>query len=120
MVVAAVLTAAGFGAMALAQSALAAATAPGAGDAAAVSVPCSAATLVHDLSTVSSTSGTVTLASGCVYKLTAKNNSTDGGTGLPVINGNVTVQGNGATITRSATAPFRLFDVAAVFHASSG
>jgi hypothetical protein len=110
---AAVLTAAGFGAVAPAQSALAAAAGPGAGGAAAVSVPCSATTLVRDVGMVSSTGGTVTLASGCVYKLTAQNNSTDGGTGLPVIKGNVTVQGNGATITRSATASFRLFDVAA-------
>jgi hypothetical protein len=57
---------------------------------------------------------TVTLAAGCVYTLATANNPTDGGTGLPVITGKVTVQGNGATIARSgtATAAFRIFDVA--------
>jgi Ricin-type beta-trefoil lectin domain len=47
-----------------------------------------------------------------VYALTAANNTTDGGTGLPVITGQVSIQGSGATITRSATAAFRLLDVA--------
>ena len=60
--------------------------------------------------------GTVTLTSGCLYTLTAANNTTDGGTGLPVITGNVTVAGNGASIVRSTAAgiaAFRIFDVAA-------
>ena len=59
--------------------------------------------------------GTVTLPSGCVYTLTVQRNATDGGTGLPVITGKVTIQGNGATIARSAkagTAAFRILDVA--------
>ena len=59
--------------------------------------------------------GTVTLSGGCVYTLTAANNATDGGTGLPVITGNVTVVGNKATIERSTAAgtpAFRFFDVA--------
>ena len=59
--------------------------------------------------------GSITLAPACVYTLTAANNSTDGGTGLPVITGTVTIAGNGATIMRSTaggTPTFRIFDVA--------
>ncbi len=55
------------------------------------------------------------LTTGCVYTLASTNNTTDGGTGLPVITGNVTVQGAGATITRSTATgvpAFRIFDVA--------
>jgi hypothetical protein len=91
--------------------------APPAFAAAALSVPCSSSSLVLGLTSVKATGGTLTLASGCTYTLTAANNGTDGGTGLPVITGKVTVQGNGATIRRSTTsgtAAFRLFDVASV------
>ena len=80
----------------------------------AATVPCTTASLVSALSAANSTNGTVTLSSGCVYTLTAANNTTDGGTGLPVITGRVTVLGSGATITRSTapgTAAFRIFDV---------
>lgn len=59
--------------------------------------------------------GSVTLTSSCVYTLTVPDNTTDGGTGLPVVAGHVSIQGNGATITRSAaasTAAFRIFVVA--------
>jgi predicted outer membrane repeat protein len=78
-------------------------------------VACSAPSLVSAISSANSTGGTVTLASGCTYTLTAADNGTDGGTGLPVITGKVTVQGSGATIQRSTasgTAAFRLFDIA--------
>jgi chitodextrinase len=78
-------------------------------------VPCTVASLVSAISAANGTNGTVTLASGCVYTLTTANNSTDGGTGLPVITGKVTVQGSGATIARSTAAgtpAFRVFDVA--------
>jgi len=44
--------------------------------------------------------------------LTAVNNTTNGGNGLPVIYNNLTIVGNGDTIERSARAPFRLLDVA--------
>jgi len=79
---------------------------------------CSVSTLVSAVSTANSTpgGGTVTLASGCVYTLTSANIAVDGGNGLPMITGRVTVQGNGATIARSTasgTAHFRIFDVAA-------
>jgi Ricin-type beta-trefoil lectin domain len=82
--------------------------------AAAVSVPCSTASLVSAISTANTTAAddSLSLTSGCVYSLTAANNGTDGGNGLPVVTGQVSIAGNGATITRSATAAFRLFDVA--------
>src|ERR1022692_398477 len=81
----------------------------------AATVPCSVPSLISAISTANATSGTVTLTSGCVYTLTAVNNTTDGGAGLPVITGKVTVQGSGATIARSTvtgTPAFRVFDVA--------
>ena len=77
--------------------------------------PCTAAALISAIATANSTNGTVTLTSGCTYMLTAINNTTDnGGVGLPVIKGRVTIQGSGATITRSTasgTPVFRIFDV---------
>ena len=84
-------------------------------------VPCDASDLVSAINTANGTSGggTVTLTSGCTYTLTVANNTITGGgggNGLPAITGNVTIQGNGATITRSAasgTPVFRIFDVAA-------
>jgi hypothetical protein len=83
--------------------------------AAAAAVPCSVPGLISAITAADSAGGgTITLARGCTYTLTAVNNSTDGPTGLPFITGKITVQGNGATITRSTTAkPFRLFAVAA-------
>jgi chitodextrinase len=80
-------------------------------------IPCTTSDLIAAISAANGQAGggTVTLAAGCVYTLTAVNNSTDGGTGLPVITGTVTIAGSAATIARS-TAPgtptFRLFDVA--------
>lgn len=78
-------------------------------------VACSAPSLVSAITAANRTGGTVTLTSGCAYTLTAANNATDGGTGLPVITGKVTVHGSATTIQRSTvtgTAAFRLFDVA--------
>lgn len=78
-------------------------------------VACSAPSLVSAISSANRTGGTVTLASGCTYTLMGRNNSTDGGTGLPVISGKVTVRGSATTIRRSSAtgiAAFRLFDVA--------
>jgi WD40 repeat protein len=47
------------------------------------------------------------------YILTAANNTTDGANGLPSITGDITIVGDGATITRAGAAPaFRLFQVA--------
>ena len=78
-------------------------------------VPCSVSNLISAISTADTTpaDSSITLAGGCVYTLTAPNNTTDGGTGLPVITGHVSVAGR-ATIARSAaagTAAFRIFDV---------
>jgi hypothetical protein len=77
-------------------------------------VPCSVTSLISAISTANTTpaNSSITLTSGCVYALTAANNTTDGGNGLPVITGQVSIQGSGATITRSGTAAFRLLDVA--------
>ena len=81
---------------------------------AAVTVPCSASSLVSAISTANTTpaAAALSLTSGCVYSFSAANNSTDGGNALPVITGSVSITGNGATITRSGSAAFRLFDVA--------
>jgi hypothetical protein len=81
----------------------------------AATVPCSASSLIAAIKTANAASGTVTLTSGCVYTLTTRNNTTNGGNGLPVITTKVTVHGNGATISRSTAAgipSFRIFDVA--------
>jgi hypothetical protein len=100
---AAVLVAAGMASVAVSSPALA-------------QTPCTASALISAITTANSTNGTVTLTSGCTYTLTAINNTTDnGGVGLPVIKGRVTIQGSGATITRSTasgTPVFRIFDVA--------
>ena len=60
----------------------------------AATVPCSVSSLVSAISAANGGQGggTVTLTSGCTYTLTAANTSTDGGTGLPVITGKVTVR----------------------------
>lgn len=58
--------------------------------------------------------GVVTLSGGCTYTLTTVNNSVDDDNGLPAIEGNVTINGNGATIARSTAGgipTFRLFIV---------
>jgi hypothetical protein len=78
-------------------------------------VPCSVSSLISAISTANTTSAdsSIMLTSGCIYTLTAPDNTTDGGTGLPVITGHVSVAGS-ATIARSAsagTAAFRIFDV---------
>src|SRR5271166_1811531 len=47
---------------------------------------------------------TIVLASNGTYQLTAANNTTNGGNGLPVItSSNLTIQGSGATIERNTT-----------------
>ena len=81
---------------------------------AAVTVPCSASSLISAISTANTTpaDAALSLTSGCVYSFSAAGNSTDGGNALPVITGSVSITGNGATITRSGSTAFRLFDVA--------
>ncbi|MGA8665257.1 MAG: choice-of-anchor Q domain-containing protein [Candidatus Dormiibacterota bacterium] len=78
-------------------------------------ITCSSASLIAAITTANKSGGTVTLGSACTIVLTAANNTTDGGTGLPVITGKMTIAGNGATIERSTatgTPAFRIFDVA--------
>src|ERR1700693_5116963 len=82
--------------------------------AAAAPIACSTPALISAIAAVTG-GGSVTLAGGCVSTLPGGNNSTDGGTGLPVITGTVAIAGSGATITRSTatgTPTFRIFDVA--------
>jgi hypothetical protein len=75
--------------------------------------------LINDINYANAHPGshTITLVAGNTFTLTAADNSTDGGNGLPVIaaKDNLTIQGNGDTIERgtaSGTPAFRLFDVA--------
>lgn len=78
-------------------------------------VPCGdAAALVTAVGQASASGGTVSLATGCVYTLTSvAATGTNGPDGLPVITGNVTITGTGATIRRGASAPdFRIAEVA--------
>ncbi len=81
-----------------------------------------ASALIADISAANQAGGANTIVltalSTSPYVLTAADNATDGGNGLPVIaaNDNLTIQGNGDTIQRSTasgTPAFRLFDVAA-------
>ncbi|HVU11925.1 MAG TPA: choice-of-anchor Q domain-containing protein [Phototrophicaceae bacterium] len=66
-----------------------------------------------------STDDTITLTAGCTYTLNAVDNTTIGNNGLPAIvdasaDGTLTINGNGATITRSTaggTPQFRFFYV---------
>src|SRR5450755_2542296 len=86
-------------------------------------VPCGgssggAAGLVAAISAANSGGGgTINLAPGCTYTLTAANNSNSanplvGANGLPVITTPVTINGRNTTIARSSSAaPFRLFEV---------
>lgn len=55
---------------------------------------------------------TINLAAGSTYTLTVVNNNTDGPNGLPSITSTITINGNGAIIERSTSAPgFRIFHV---------
>jgi hypothetical protein len=55
---------------------------------------------------------TLVLSSGSTRTLTAVNNTVYGDTGLPVIRGVITINGNGSTLSRGINAPsFRIFAV---------
>src|SRR5690349_4059026 len=59
---------------------------------------------------------TIDLASGGVYTLTGANSNYNGSTGLPALQGSITINGHGATIARSTaggTPAFRILAVAA-------
>src|SRR5437588_9167341 len=75
--------------------------------------------LIADINAANAAGGsnTITLVAGTTFTLTAADNTTDGGNGLPVIaaNDNLGIVGNGDVIQRSTanrTPAFRLFDVA--------
>jgi hypothetical protein len=56
--------------------------------------------------------GTIRLAAGCTYRLTAADNSGQlGPNGLPVITSAITIKGAGATIARRSAQPFRILEV---------
>ena len=75
-------------------------------------VSCNGSSLVAAINAANSSNGTVDLAGGCTYVLTSANNTpSEGPNGLPVISGNVTINGHGASILRSGSAVFRIFDV---------
>jgi Ricin-type beta-trefoil lectin domain/Chlamydia polymorphic membrane protein (Chlamydia_PMP) repeat len=80
--------------------------------------PCTVPALKSAITAANISGGTITLPSGCTITLAAQDNATNGPTGLPVITGKVTINGNGATIARKAATPsapvpaFRLFNVA--------
>lgn len=79
-------------------------------------VACSASALVSALETAIAAGGeqTVNLAAGCTYTLTVdKSGDSNGPNGLPMFTaGNITINGNGATIERSSSAiAFRFFEV---------
>jgi predicted outer membrane repeat protein len=78
------------------------------------------AALIQAIEDANTTAGAdvITLAAGCTYTLTSVNNNhaTVGfRNGLPVITGELTIHGNGATITRSTeegTLAFRILEIA--------
>ena len=78
--------------------------------------PASLVTAINDANNATG-SNTVQLGAGCTYTLTAPDNNGNswyGPNGLPAIASDITIEGNGATITRPASAPsFRLFFVGA-------
>ncbi len=95
--------------------------APGLASAATFTAACSRSTgevssLVAAINSANSSAGpdTIALGTGCTYSLTAVDNYWYGPNGLPPIASDITIEGNGATIARSASAPhFRLLFVGA-------
>jgi len=56
---------------------------------------------------------TILLAGGTTYNIVISNNNTDGDNGLPSITTPITIEGNGAVISRSGVSNYRLFHTAA-------
>jgi len=82
-----------------------------------VTVPCSgpgegAAGLVAAVKAANAAGGgTISLAPRCTYTLTAADNNSFGGNGLPVITTPITIAGAHATIARHSAQHFRIFEV---------
>src|SRR6478672_2890033 len=74
-------------------------------------VPCRKGALIRAIEAANAHGGTLALARHCTYDLTTPYAGVDG---LPVITKRITINGNGATIQRNASAAlaFRIFDVA--------
>jgi hypothetical protein len=71
-------------------------------------VRCRTSALIAAINTANATPGmTLSLSRGCVYVLRAPAASGDG---LPVLNANMTINGNGATIVRKSTQQFRILE----------
>lgn len=66
-------------------------------------VPCDANALIAAIAAANATpdAETLNLTAGCTYSYDQTNNVTDGNNALPSIVGQLTINGNGATITRS-------------------
>jgi len=84
--------------------------------AATIIVPCSASGLIDAINTANGPEevDTLELSAGCTYTMTsaASNTSLNGPNGLPIVTSEITIIGNGATITRDGSAPaFRIFQV---------
>jgi hypothetical protein len=76
-------------------------------------VPCNSAALINAITAANSHGGgTINLARGCTYHLTAANNTNPmlGGNGLPVISSRITINGFRTTIAGNNTS-FRIFFV---------
>jgi hypothetical protein len=70
-----------------------------------------------------SVGGTINLASGCTYTLTKVDNTSFEPNGLPVVISPITINGDGATITRNQganTPVFRIFEVSRVVLGNHG
>ena len=82
-----------------------------------INVPCSgpgggAAGLVAAINAANAAGGgTISLAPRCTYTLTAADNNSFGGNGLPVITTPITIAGAHATIARHSAQHFRIFEV---------
>jgi hypothetical protein len=66
-------------------------------------VGCATSSLIADINAAAS-GDTLVLSAACTYTLTTANNTSLGDSGLPVISNTLTINGNGATITRSSAA----------------
>jgi uncharacterized repeat protein (TIGR01451 family) len=79
-------------------------------------VACNASDLITAINTANGNGedDTIILETGCTYTLSSANAADPDGygpVGLPPITSNIAIQGNGATITRSGSDPFRFFYV---------
>ncbi|MGH8566786.1 MAG: choice-of-anchor Q domain-containing protein [Gammaproteobacteria bacterium] len=54
---------------------------------------------------------TITLSAGSAQTLTSVDNTTYGSNGLPLVTSAITIEGNGSTITRASTDPFRILAI---------